>query len=193
VNTPETQIADNDYAVGAVIATVAHSPYADSTLIFVVEDDAQNGPDHVDAHRSVAFIVGPYVKHHAVVSTPYSTVNFLRTMEDILGTGHLSINDAFQRPMADVFDLSQKQWTFEAKIPAPLSATALPLPKQAVWHNAHPALWWYARTAGYDWSVEDKIPAVAYNVVLWDGLHHNVPYPLRPGQSLTDTGDGDGD
>jgi YVTN family beta-propeller protein len=193
VNTPETQIADNDYAVGAVIAAVAHSPYADSTLIFVVEDDAQNGPDHVDAHRSVAFIVGPYVKHHAVVSTPYSTVNFLRTMEDILGTGHLSINDAFQRPMADVFDLSQKDWAFEAKIPAPLSATSLPLPKQAVWHNAHPALWWYARTAGYDWSVEDKIPAVAYNVVLWDGLHHNVPYPLRPGQSLTDSDGDDGD
>ena len=60
VNTPDTEVADNDYAVGKLIQAVAHSPYADSTLIFVVEDDAQDGPDHVDAHRSEAFIVGPY-------------------------------------------------------------------------------------------------------------------------------------
>jgi DNA-binding beta-propeller fold protein YncE len=178
VNTPETEMADNDYAVGEVIAAVAHSKYAGSTLIIVLEDDAQDGPDHVDAHRSVAYFVGPYVKRHAVISTRYSTVNILRTIEDILGTDHLSVNDAFQRPMADVFDLSQKTWTYGAVVPAPLSATSLPIPKQAaVWHNAEPASYWAAATAGYDWSEEDRVPAVRFNMVLWRGLRPGVPYP----------------
>jgi YVTN family beta-propeller protein len=185
VNTPETQMADNDYAVGQVIAAVAHSKFAGSTLIFVLEDDAQDGPDHVDAHRSVAYIIGPYVKHHAVISTPYSTVNLLRTMEDILGTEHLSINDAFQRPMADVFDLNQTDWNFSPIIPAPLSATQLPLPKTAAWQNAHPAAWWAAQTTGYDWTQEDRIPAVQFNMVLWAGLHHNVAYPVRARNDTT--------
>src|SRR5262249_40953997 len=75
VNTPETQIADNDYAVGLLVERIAKSKFADSTLVFVVEDDAQDGPDHVDAHRSIAFIAGPYVKQGAVVSDHYTTVN----------------------------------------------------------------------------------------------------------------------
>jgi len=176
-NTPETEMADDDYAVGLVIQAVAHSPYANDTLIFVVEDDAQNGPDHVDAHRSVAYIVGPYVKQHAVVSTRYSTVNFLRTMEDILGTDHLSVSDAFQRPMADVFDLDQKTWSFTAVVPTPLDTTTLPIPHQATnWHPAHPASYWTAKTRGYDWRQEDRIPAIAFNEILWQGLEHS-PYP----------------
>jgi YVTN family beta-propeller protein len=190
VNTPETEMADNDYAVAQIISAVAHSKYASSTLIFIVEDDAQDGPDHVDGHRSVAFIVGPYVKHHAVIATPYTTVNFLRTMEDILGTGHLSINDAFQRPMADIFDLNQANWSFTPIIPAPLSATQLPLPKTAAWNNAHPAAWWAMQTAGYDWTQEDRIPAVPFNKILWSGLHPHTPYPTR---STPDTPTADDD
>jgi DNA-binding beta-propeller fold protein YncE len=189
-NTPETEMADDDYAVGLVIQAVAHSPYANDTLIFVVEDDAQNGPDHVDAHRSVAYIVGPYVKQHAVISTRYSTVNFLRTMEDILGTDHLSISDAFQRPMADVFDLGQKSWSFTAVVPTPLDTTTLPIPHQATsWHPAHPASYWTAKTRGYDWRQEDRIPAIAFNEILWQGLEHS-PYP---GPKTAPKGDGDDD
>jgi len=187
VNTPETEMADNDYAVGEVIEAVAHSRFADSTLIIVIEDDAQDGPDHVDAHRSVAFIVGPYVKHSAVISTHYSTVNILRTIEDILGTDHLSVADAFQKPMADVFDLSQSTWTYKAVIPAPLSATSLPLPKLAAWKNAEPAAWWAAETNGYDWTAEDEIPAVQFNMVLWRGLHSgNIPYPTSRDDTAAD-------
>jgi YVTN family beta-propeller protein len=184
VNTPETQIADNDYAVGKVIETVAHSPYASSTLIFVVEDDAQDGADHVDAHRSEAFIVGPYVKHNAIVSTRYSTVNFLRTIEDILGIDHLSIHDAYQVPMADVFDTKQATWTYTATVPAPLSATTLPIASQAAmnnvthWHNAHPATYWAALTQGYNWTKEDQIPTDQFNRVLWNGLMPGRPYPV---------------
>ena len=80
----------------------ADSIYADSTLIFVIEDDAQNGGDHIDAHRSIAFIAGPYVKQKALVSTPYNTVNFIRTMEAILGLDPLNLNDTVAKPMASM-------------------------------------------------------------------------------------------
>ena len=102
-------------------------PYADSTLIFVVEDDAQDGPDHVDAHRSTAFVIGPYVKQGAVVPQRYTTVNMLRTIEDILGITPMSINDAHQRPMTAVFDLKQKDWSYTAVPSALLAETKLPL------------------------------------------------------------------
>ena len=84
---------------------VAKSPYAKDTLIFVIEDDAQDGADHVDAHRSTAFIIGPYVKHGVVDSTRYNTVSMIRTIEDILGIPHLNLNDAHTLPMANAFDL----------------------------------------------------------------------------------------
>ena len=105
MNTPETQQADCDLAVGLLVQAVAQSPYAADTLIIVTEDDCQDGPDHVDSHRATAYVVGPYVKQGAVVSTRYSQVNALRTIEDILGTQHINLNTAFQRPMADVFDI----------------------------------------------------------------------------------------
>jgi len=72
VNTVETQMADNDYAIGLLVQKVANSRFKDDTLIFIVEDDAQNAPDHMDAHRSIAYVVGPYVKQGALVSEHYT-------------------------------------------------------------------------------------------------------------------------
>jgi YVTN family beta-propeller protein len=184
VNTPEAQVADNDYAVGRLVEAVAKSPYRNSTLIFVIEDDAQDGPDHVDAHRSIAFVAGPYVKQGAVVSTHYSTVNMLRTIEDVLGIQPLSLNDAYQRPMTDVFDLRQKKWSFSAEPSPALAATDLPIPKKAAraaraahFAFAHDARYWAGKTRGYDWSREDKVDAASYNRVLWAGLAGSKPYP----------------
>ena len=114
LTTPETQVADNDYAVGLVVQKIAASQYKDNTLVFVIEDDAQDGGDHVDAHRSIAFIVGPYVKQAAVVSTPYNTINFLRTMEEILGIAPQNLNDATALPMTDVFDTTKTDWSYTA-------------------------------------------------------------------------------
>ena len=94
VNTPELMVADNDYAVGLLIQKIAHSKYANNTLIFVVEDDAQDGGDHVDSHRSIAFVAGAYVKQGALVSTPYNTIDFVRTMEEVLGLPPMNLNDA---------------------------------------------------------------------------------------------------
>jgi DNA-binding beta-propeller fold protein YncE len=184
VNTPEAQVADNDYAVGKLVHRIATSPYRDSTLIFVIEDDAQDGPDHVDAHRSTAYIVGPYVKHGAIVSTRYSTVNMLRTIEDILGIEPLSMYDAYQRPMADVFDLSAKTWSFAAEPSAALAATDLPIPKKDAsltqrFAFAHDAEYWADATRGYDWSTEDRVDADAYNRVLWKGIKGRTTYRAR--------------
>lgn len=184
VNTPELQVADNDYAVGKLVQRVARSPYRDSTLIFIVEDDAQDGPDHVNAHRSTAFVVGPYVKQGAVVSARYSTVNMLRTIEDILGIEPLSMFDAYQRPMSDVFDLNARTWSFTAVPSAALSQTNLPIPKKAASLTrhlvlAHDADYWANATRGYDWSAEDRIDAAAYNRVLWKGLAPGRAFPAK--------------
>src|SRR5260370_42387697 len=96
VNTPETQQADCDLALGLLVEAVANSRYAADTLIIVTEDDVQDGPDHVDSHRGTAYVVGPYVKQHAIVSTAYNQINALRTIEDVLGTEHINLNTAFQ-------------------------------------------------------------------------------------------------
>ncbi|HEX3430955.1 MAG TPA: bifunctional YncE family protein/alkaline phosphatase family protein [Rhizomicrobium sp.] len=185
VNTPEAQVADNDYAVGKLVERIARSPYRDSTLIFIIEDDAQDGPDHVDAHRSTAYIVGPYVKQGAVVSTRYSTVNILRTIEEVLGLEPLSMFDAYQRPMSDVFDLKQTSWNFHAAPSVALLHTALPIARKRTKHAslvpgfafAHDANYWAQATRGYDWRGEDRIDAALYNRVLWHGLKSAHAYP----------------
>jgi DNA-binding beta-propeller fold protein YncE len=193
VNTPELQVADNDYAVGLVASAVANSPYAKDTLIFVIEDDAQDGPDHVDAHRSIAFVIGPYVKHGFVDSTRYDTVSMIRTIEDILGIPQLNLNDAHSLPMADAFDLRQKSWTFTATPSPYLATTTLPIPPSAFgqstatlnWHPLHNATWWATQTKGMNFAVEDKLDTVKFNRVLWEGTVGNKPYPtLRSGCDL---------
>ena len=99
VNTPEREVADNDLATGKLIEAVAHSRrYARNTLVIVVEDDTQDGADHVDSHRSPTYVVGPYVRQGAVVHTFYTLVSALRTTEDILGTEHMNLNTAYARP-----------------------------------------------------------------------------------------------
>jgi hypothetical protein len=188
VNTPETQQADDDYAVGLLIDKIAHSPYAHDTLIFVLEDDSQDGPDHVDAHRSTAYVAGPFVKHAAIVSTRYTTVNMLRTIEDVLGLEHMNLHDGGVHPMADVFDLRHRHWTYDAA-PSDIlrTSTTLPLPPKPAGarilplRSTHDAAWWAEHTKGFDFRTEDRIDAQAFNHVLWTGLFGNRPYPtVRP-------------
>jgi DNA-binding beta-propeller fold protein YncE len=184
VNTPEAQQADNDYATGRLIEHVASSPYKDNTLIFIVEDDAQDGPDHVDAHRSTAYIIGPYVKHGAVISTHYTTVSMLRTIEDVLGAEHLNLNTTAAHPMADVFDLNQREWNFQAKPSAVLAHTQLPLTAEALAiaksgapvKIAHPSDYWAERTRSLDFSSEDHVRADLFNRIIWEGLK-GTKYP----------------
>ena len=181
VNTPELQVADNDYAVGLLVNKIANSRYNKDTLVFVIEDDSQSGGDHVDSHRSIAFVVGPYVKHKAVVSTPYTTISMLRTMEEILGIRSVNLNDASANPMTDIFDPKQTDWTYQAVASDLLAGTQLPLPKKSsrIPHPTHDAMYWAAVTKGMDFSVEDRVDPVAFNHILWQGLMGSKPYPTR--------------
>ena len=183
VNTPDLQVAANDHAIGMLVEAIARSPYAKDTLIFMVEDDCQDGPDHVDEHRSIAYIIGPYVKKGAVVSTRYSTVNLLRTMEDVLGIDHVSLYTATQGPMTDVFDIDSPAWDYTAIVPDLLRGTQLPLPKAAnakVEKPRRDVAYWIAATEGLDFSKEDVVDAQTYNRILWRGLMGGErPYPQR--------------
>ena len=205
VDTPETQQADDDLAVGRLVEAVAHSPYAASTVILVTEDDCQDGPDHVDSHRATAYVVGPYVKRGAVVSTHYSQVNALRTIEDILGTQHINLNTAFQRPMADVFDTtSSGHWTYSAVASTVLKTTTLNLAQSESTQRfaegpdvkpRHSAAYWNRVTAGFNFAQADQVPPAVYNKVLWAGMKGSQPYPhpLRTGAASADAQDADGD
>src|SRR5262249_11020450 len=194
VNTPEPQQADCDLALGRLVEAVAKSPYAASTLIIVTEDDVQDGPDHVDSHRGTAFVVGAYVKQGAVVSTRYSQVNALRTIEDVLGTQHINLNTAFQRPMADVFDVhASGDWTYAAVASTVLGSTQLAqapnglgvqLAAGPVITPQHDAAYWAEVTAGFDFSEADQVPVAQFNKVLWAGLMGDKPYPALRGQKI---------
>ncbi len=186
VNTPETQMADDDYAVGLTVDKIAHSPYANNTLIFVIEDDPQDGADHVSGDRSLAFIVGPYVKQGgAVVSNPYSTVSMLRTIEEILGVEKLSVHDSGVPPMTDAFNTSQASWTYSANPAQVLYTTQLPILNKFVMNPGalpqptHDAAWWDAQTKGMDFSQQDRIPTERFNRILWEGLKGDKPYPTN--------------
>jgi DNA-binding beta-propeller fold protein YncE len=183
VNTVETQMADNDYAVGRVIERIAASRFRNDTLVFVIEDDAQNGQDHVDARRSIAFIVGPYVKRQALVSTRYTTVNMVRTIGSVLGLKPLGLNDALAVPMADLFDLGQREWSFTARPASILRTTQLPIAPER-FASAEPVCtgrgsdWWAQAMAGQDFSSEDRLDTDRFNAALWDGLGTG-PQPIQ--------------
>jgi hypothetical protein len=185
VNTPDAQMADNDYAVGLLVEKVAHSPFRDSTLIFIVEDDAQNGGDHVDAHRSVGFVVGPFVKQRAVVSAPYTTVSMVGTTGAVLGLEPLGLTDGLAAPMTEVFERSghPKPWTYQAIVPEVLRTTTLPLPPRTTLNSlpltdavrafARPrgdAAGWAAAMHGQNFAREDSLDVARFNEALWRGL-----------------------
>jgi len=190
VNTPEIQQADNDYAVAKLIEKVANSPYKSDTLIFILEDDSQDGADHVDSHRSTGYVVGPYVKHGAVISEKYTTVNMLRTIEDILDVDHVDILTASEKPMTKVFDLNQREWTYDAVPSAYLYNTQLPLPPRLAKNKSipkptHDAVYWAEKTKDLDFTREDNVNPNKFNRIVWEGLHGNKPYPtVRSGLDL---------
>lgn len=189
VNTPELMVADNDYAVGLLIQKIATSIYAKNTLVFVVEDDAQDGGDHYDSHRTVALVAGPYVKQGAVVSTPYNTINLIRTMEEILGLPPMNLNDALAAPMSDIFNMTDllngtpAPWSFSASPSAYLYNTQLALPPMPVGMTVpkpkHGAKYWARVTKGMDFTDADLVDPAQFNRVLWKGMMGKKPYPAN--------------
>lgn len=199
VNTIETQMGDNDYAFGLIVEKIATSPYKNDTLIFVIEDDAQDGPDHVDGHRTIAYVIGPYVKQGTVVSTRYSTINMVRTIEDVLGLQPMGLNDGLQGSMTDVFTTQLQPWGYKSIVPDVLRTTELPLPPatsaNTLPHTEHvmafadaprDAYYWAGTLEGMDFTKSDHLDTARFNSVLWAGLKgEHVPYPItRSGRDL---------
>ncbi len=195
VNTVDKELADNDYAVGLVVQTVAESRFANDTLIFIVEDDAQDGPDHISARRTTAFVAGPYVRQKAVVSRHYTTVNLVRTIEDVLGLSPMSLNDGLASPMSDIFDLKQANWGFKSQVPETLRTTSLPLPARTADASSatasscrlpsRTAAYWAKAMAGLNFDEEDHLDTVRYNRALWVGMTGKIAYPKPSGADLS--------
>jgi DNA-binding beta-propeller fold protein YncE len=179
VNAVETQMADNDYALGMIVEAVEHSPFASDTLIISVEDDASDGMDHVDRDRSIALFAGPYVRQHALVSTRYTTVSLVKTIEEILGLDPMGLNDSLAAPIADIFDPAITSWSYEAIVPDVLRSTRLPLPPDEhakIEYPKHSAHYWTKAMAGQDFSEADHIEPGSFNRALWRGLKGATPY-----------------
>ncbi len=112
--TPEAQVADNDLAFGQIVEAVSHSKFWKDTCIFAIEDDPQNGWDHVSGYRTTAYVTSPYTKRHAVVSTQYNQTSLLRTMELMLGLPPMNQMDATATPMFDCFTNTPDFTAFDA-------------------------------------------------------------------------------
>ncbi|HTJ26311.1 MAG TPA: alkaline phosphatase family protein [Candidatus Limnocylindria bacterium] len=188
LNTPTLQFADNDYALGELVQTVSHSKYWANTAIVIVEDDSQDGPDHVDAHRSTAFVISAYSKRNQVVHTPYTTENVLATIEALLGIRPVSFHDANAMPMVDLFTTTPDLTAYDPTVPGVLCAA--PVSPDLVGdacktgkvtadvHELHDGAWWAAQTVGYDFSRPDHIDSAAFNRLLWEGIKgDDAPMP----------------
>ncbi|WP_310395240.1 bifunctional YncE family protein/alkaline phosphatase family protein [Hymenobacter sp.] len=169
--TPLSYAADNDLALGRLIEHLSKSPVWKESVVMIVEDDAQNGPDHVDAHRSTAYLMGPHVRRHAVVHTAYTTSGMLRTLELILGLPPMSQYDAAATPLWACFTPKMNAAPYAAR-PA-----TTPLDVRNTAYNA-PA----RRAEKFDLSREDAAPDLAFNENIWQavrGEHSRMPAPRR--------------
>jgi YVTN family beta-propeller protein len=163
---PLSAMADNDYALGMLVEAVSKSGFWPKTAIFVVEDDAQNGPDHVDSHRSPAFIISPFTRRAVVDSTLYNQASMLRTMELILGLRPMTHYDAGARPMAPAFSSKADTRAYEPVKPARALDDRNPA--------ASPTA---ARSMRMDFSEADRIDDDELNDILWRAIRKSEPPP----------------
>jgi YVTN family beta-propeller protein len=165
--TPQACVASNDLALGRLVEAVSKSKLWPQTAIFVIEDDAQNGPDHVDAHRTVGLVISPYTRRHCVDSTQYSTVSLIRSIELILGLPPLSQYDAAARPMFASFTDTADLTGYRHEPPRiDLAARNL--------KTAYGA----KRSAKMDFSEYDRVDDFELNEILWRAIKgRNAPLP----------------
>jgi YVTN family beta-propeller protein len=170
--TPRAMVAENDVALGRLVEAISRSPFWKDTAIFVIEDDAQNGSDHVDAHRTVGFVISPYTRRKGFVdSTMYATVSMLRTMELILGLPPLSQHDAGATPMTNAFA--------DTPDPAPFVHRETKIPFYEMNPDGAPL---QAQSNGWDFTKEDAAPDLALNEAIWKsvrGAESEMPAPVN--------------
>lgn len=164
--TPQAAVADNDYAVGLFVEYLSRSKIWNESVVFILEDDAQNGPDHVDAHRSTLYVAGGYVKRNFVDHTLYSTASVLRTMELILGLPPMSQYDAAAEPLWRSFSASPDSRPFNS------------IPNQISLFDRNVAMNdWQRKSERFDFKKEDKVPDDDFNRVIWYAVKGDLPYP----------------
>jgi DNA-binding beta-propeller fold protein YncE len=174
---PRSSVADNDLAIGRAVDAISHSAYWDDTAFFILEDDAQNGADHVDAHRSIAIVVSKYAPHPragegAVIdSTFYTTVSMIRTMEALLGVPPMNNNDAFAASIASLFTGAGDQPTYTADTSNRENGLIYVVNKA----NAVGA----AASLKMDFQHEDHADPNKLNVILWKDAMGSVPVPAQ--------------
>ena len=169
--TPRAMVAENDLALGKMIEHLSQSKIWKESAVFVLEDDAQNGPDHVDAHRSIAFVASPYAKRNAHIDRMYSTASMLRTMELILGLPPMSQYDAAATPMWECFTATPVLTSYEAKA-ATYNLKEMNIQQTAI----------ARRSAEFNLAVMDAAPDLEFNQVIWKtvkGLDSEMPSPRR--------------
>lgn len=169
--TPKAMVAENDLAFGRVVEAISHSRFWKETAIFVIEDDAQNGPDHVDAHRTVAFAISPYIKRGYVDHTMYDTVSMLRTIELILGLQPLSQYDAAAMPIVACF----------SDTPDLTPYTALRPDVDFTERNTETA-WGAQASLAMNFTREDATPEFELNEIIWKsvrGADSPMPRPIN--------------
>jgi YVTN family beta-propeller protein len=167
--TPRAYVADNDYALGQLVDAVSHSPYWASTAIFVTEDDAQNGPDHVDAHRTISQVISPYTQTGRVDSAFYSTTSMLRTMELIAGITPLTQFDAYSLPMYGAFRDSPDLTPYAAIRPSQSLTEFNPVDAPLA-----------EAVAAQDLSQEDKADEQVLNAAIWKSVRGAGSEPPAP-------------
>jgi len=183
--TPRAMIAENDLALGRIVEAISHSKYWNASAIFVLEDDAQNGPDHVDAHRSVAFVASPFVAAGSLDSTLYTTSGMLRTMELILGLEPMSQYDAAATPMYRAFTTT----------PAPRPYTRRE-PRVSLTEMNQASAFGSLASARMNLEEADMAPELELNEILWKsvrGPSSTMPPPRRTAFIWTVRADPDDD
>jgi DNA-binding beta-propeller fold protein YncE len=187
---PKASVADNDLAVGRAVDAISHSPFWDDTAFFILEDDAQDGADHVDAHRSIALVVSKYAPHGGegkpfVDSRFYSTVSVIRTMESLLGLPPMNNNDALCSLISTLFTGPGDQPAYEADYANRdnnLIYTA----------NAKTAAG-AKESMKMDFRHADRAPAEKLNVILWKDAMGDTPVPAMLKERHKKTKDDDDD
>ena len=169
--TPRSMVAENDYGLGQIVDLISHSTVWRSSAIFVIEDDSQDGADHVDAHRMPAGVFSPYAKRGAVIHTRYDMLSVIRSIELILGMKPLGFADAVATPMYDAF-----QTTGSNSAPYDVRAPTYPLLDRNANTAANRAL-----TRGYDFIHRDRVPQDVFDRVLWYSVHGTGSQPPPPG------------
>jgi hypothetical protein len=169
--TPNAHVADNDLAVGLFVEHLSHSPIWKESVVFILEDDAQNGPDHVDAHRSTAYLAGGFVKQGYVDHTMYSTTSVLHTIELILALPPMSQYDASATPMYACFDTKPDHPPFTTR------TCNVDLDEKNTEVSACSKL-----SGSFDFSKEDSAPDNSFSEVIWKavkGLDSTCPSPVH--------------